>query len=67
MNEQSTEGKVVEKSILKDKSKSLFKGMIRINENASTIKFIFVWSFNPIRVRVQNLMQFLDLKFSQMM
>ena len=34
-NEQSTEGKVVEKSILKNKSKSLFKGMIRINENAA--------------------------------
>ncbi len=31
----STEGKVIEKSILKDKSKSLFKGMIRIKENAS--------------------------------
>ena len=31
----STEGKVIEKSILKDKSKSLFKGMIRINEKAS--------------------------------
>ena len=34
-NEQSTEGKVVEKSILKNKSKSLFKGMIKINENAA--------------------------------
>ena len=34
-NKESTEGKVVEKSILKDKSKSLFKGMIRINENAA--------------------------------
>ena len=34
-NAQSTDGKVVEKSILKDKSKSLFKGMIRINENAA--------------------------------
>ena len=31
----STEGKVIEKSILKDKSKSLFKGMIRIKEKAS--------------------------------
>lgn len=31
----STEGRVNEKSILKNKSKSLFKGMIRINENAS--------------------------------
>ena len=31
----STEGKVIEKSILKDKSKSLFKGMIRIKEEAS--------------------------------
>jgi len=31
----STEGRVVEKSILRNKSKSLFKGMIRINENAS--------------------------------
>jgi len=31
----ATEGRVTEKSILKDKSKSLFKGMIRINENAS--------------------------------
>lgn len=31
----STEGKVIEKSILKDKSKSLFKGMIRIKEQAS--------------------------------
>ncbi len=30
----STEGRVNEKSILRDKSKSLFKGMIRINENA---------------------------------
>ena len=28
----STEGKVTEKSILKNKSKSLFKGMIRIKE-----------------------------------
>ena len=34
-NEQSTEGRVVEKSILKNKSKSLFKGMIKINENAA--------------------------------
>ena len=34
-NKESTEGKVVEKSILKDKSKSLFKGMIRINEKAA--------------------------------
>ena len=31
----TTEGRVNEKSILKDKSKSLFKGMIRIKENAS--------------------------------
>ena len=31
----STEGRVIEKSILKNKSKSLFKGMIRIKENAS--------------------------------
>jgi len=31
----STEGRVVEKSILRNKSKSLFKGMIRIKENAS--------------------------------
>ena len=31
----ATEGRVVEKSILKDKAKSLFKGMIRIKENAS--------------------------------
>lgn len=30
-----TEGRVVEKSILKDRSKSLFKGMIRIKEDAS--------------------------------
>ena len=34
----STEGKVIEKSILKDKSKSLFKGMIRIKEEASKSK-----------------------------
>jgi Fe-S cluster assembly protein SufB/Fe-S cluster assembly protein SufD len=34
-NAQSTEGKVIEKSILKDTSKSLFKGMIRINEQAA--------------------------------
>lgn len=32
---QATEGRVVEKSILRNKSKSLFKGMIRIKENAS--------------------------------
>ncbi len=31
----STEARVVEKSILRNKSKSLFKGMIRIKENAS--------------------------------
>ncbi|MFB5610375.1 MAG: Fe-S cluster assembly protein SufD [Nitrosopumilaceae archaeon] len=31
----ATEGRVNEKSILKDKSKSLFKGMIRIKEHAS--------------------------------
>jgi len=31
----STEGRVVEKSILRNKSKSLFKGMIRIEENAT--------------------------------
>lgn len=31
----TTEGRVVEKSILRDKSKSLFKGMIRIKENAT--------------------------------
>lgn len=30
----STEGKIIEKSILKNKSKSLFKGMIRIKEKA---------------------------------
>ncbi len=30
-----TEGKVIEKSILKNKSKSLFKGMIRIKEKAT--------------------------------
>ncbi len=37
VNHQSpaTEGRVVEKSILRNKSKSLFKGMIRIKENAS--------------------------------
>ena len=32
---RSTEGRVVEKSILRNKSKSLFKGMIRIKEKAS--------------------------------
>ncbi len=31
----STEGRVVEKSILRNRSKSLFKGMIRIKENAT--------------------------------
>ena len=31
----STDGRVVEKSILRNKSKSLFKGMIRIKENAT--------------------------------
>lgn len=31
----ATEGRIVEKSILRNKSKSLFKGMIRINEGAS--------------------------------
>lgn len=31
----STEGKVIEKSILRNKSKSLFKGMIRIKEHAT--------------------------------
>lgn len=31
----ATEGRVVEKSILRNKAKSLFKGMIRIKENAS--------------------------------
>ncbi len=31
----STEGRVVEKSILRNKAKSLFKGMIRIKENAA--------------------------------
>ncbi len=37
MNHQSpaTEGRVVEKSILRDHAKSLFKGMIRIRENAT--------------------------------
>lgn len=30
-----TEGRVVEKSILRDRSRSLFKGMIRIRENAT--------------------------------
>ncbi len=34
-NAPSTEGRVVEKSILRNKSKSLFKGMIRIKENAT--------------------------------
>jgi len=32
---QFTEGRVIEKSILKNRSKSLFKGMIRIREEAS--------------------------------
>lgn len=31
----ATEAKITEKSILRNKSKSLFKGMIRINENAA--------------------------------
>ncbi len=31
----STEGRITEKSILRDKSRSLFKGMIRIKENAA--------------------------------
>jgi Fe-S cluster assembly protein SufB/Fe-S cluster assembly protein SufD len=31
----STEGRVIEKSILRNKAKSLFKGMIRIKENAA--------------------------------
>jgi len=34
----STEAKVIEKSILKNKSKSLFKGMIRIKETANKSK-----------------------------
>ncbi len=34
----SSEGRVIEKSILKNKSKSLFKGMIRIKEKASKSK-----------------------------
>ncbi len=33
--DRETEGRVVEKSILRNKSKSLFKGMIRIKEKAS--------------------------------
>jgi Fe-S cluster assembly protein SufB/Fe-S cluster assembly protein SufD len=33
--DRETEGRVVEKSILRNKSKSLFKGMIRIKENAT--------------------------------
>ncbi len=32
---RATEGRIVEKSILKDRSKSIFKGMIRIKENAA--------------------------------
>lgn len=34
-NKTATEGRITEKSILREKSRSLFKGMIRINENAS--------------------------------
>ena len=34
-NSPATEGRVVEKSILRDHAKSLFKGMIRIKENAT--------------------------------
>ena len=34
-NSPATEGRITEKSILRDKSRSLFKGMIRINEDAS--------------------------------
>ena len=34
-NSPATEGRVTEKSILRDRSRSLFKGMIRINENAT--------------------------------
>ena len=34
-NAPSTEGRVTEKSILRDRSRSLFKGMIRIRENAA--------------------------------
>lgn len=34
-NGPATEGRITEKSILREKSRSLFKGMIRINENAS--------------------------------
>lgn len=35
---RETEGRIVEKSILRDKSRSLFKGMIRIKENAAKSK-----------------------------
>lgn len=34
-NGPATEGRITEKSILRERSRSLFKGMIRINENAS--------------------------------
>ena len=34
-NQQATEGRITEKSILRDKSRSLFKGMIRINPDAT--------------------------------
>ena len=34
-NHPSTEGRITEKSILRDKSRSLFKGMIRINPEAT--------------------------------
>ena len=34
-NDPATEGRITEKSILRERSRSLFKGMIRINENAS--------------------------------
>ena len=34
-NSPATEGRITEKSILRERSRSLFKGMIRINENAA--------------------------------
>ena len=49
MKARETEGRVVEKSILRNKSKSLFKGMIRIKENATKSNSFFVWPLNPFR------------------
>ena len=45
----NSRGRVLVKSVMKDTSKSLFKGMIRIEKNAKAARVVPCWSCNSAR------------------